>query len=137
MKRATCIQAAAIALLLAGAIEALAQQSQAKAPGTDMDKLIELMRRDVRAEKADIIGKTMSFDATQAAAFWPLYKQYEAERQALGNERLAVIQYLAEHFDSLNDAKAKGLLERSFAIEDKRLALERKVEGRDAQGPAH
>ena len=137
MKRATCIQAAAIALLLAGAIEALAQQSQAKAPGTDMDKLIELMRRDVRAEKADIIGKTMSFDATQAPAFWPLYKQYEAERQALGNERLAVIQYLAEHFDSLNDAKAKGLLERSFAIEDKRLALERKVEGRDAQGPAH
>ena len=137
MKRATCIQAAAIALLLAGAIEALAQQSQAKAPGTDMDKLIELMRRDVRAEKADIIGKTMSFDATQAAAFWPLYKQYEAERQALGNERLAVIQYLAEHFDSLNDAKAKGLLERSFAIEDKSLALERKVEGRDAQGPAH
>lgn len=126
MKRATCIQAAAIALLLAGPIAAFAQQAQAKAPGADVDKLIELMRKDVRAEKADIIGKTMTFDAAQAAAFWPLYKQYEAERQALGNERLAVIQDLAEHFDTLNDAKAKGLLDRSFAIEDKRLALERK-----------
>jgi len=84
------------------------------------------MRKDVRAQKADIVGKTMSFDAAQAAAFWPLYKQYETERQALGNERLAVIQDLAEHFDTLNDTKAKGLLERSFAIEDKRLALERK-----------
>ena len=126
MKRATCIQAAAIALLLAGPTVALAQQSQAKAPGADVDKLIELMRKDVRAGKADIVGKTMAFDAAQAAAFWPLYKQYETERQALGNERLAVIQDLAEHFDTLNDAKAKGLLERSFAIEDKRLALERK-----------
>jgi hypothetical protein len=126
MKRATRIQAAAIAVLLAGPIDALAQQGQAKAPGADVDKLVELMRKDVRAQKADIVGKTMAFDAAQAAAFWPLYKQYEAERQALGNERLAVIQDLAEHFDTLNDAKAKGLLERSFAIEDKRLALERK-----------
>ena len=126
MKKATCIQAVAIALLLAGPIEAIAQQTQAKAPGAEVDKLVELMRKDIRAEKADIIGKTMAFDAAQAAAFWPLYKQYEAERQALGNERLAVIQDLAEHFDTLNDAKAKGLLERSFAIEDKRLALERK-----------
>jgi len=126
MKRVTCIQAAAIALCLASSIEALAQQAPAKAPGADVDKLVELMRKDVRAQKADIVGKTMSFDAAQAAAFWPLYKQYEVERQALGNERLAVIQDLAEHFDSLNDAKAKGLLERSFAIEDKRLALERK-----------
>lgn len=126
MKRATGIQAAAIALLLAGPIAAFAQQAQTKTAGADVDKLVELMRKDVRAEKADIIGKTMAFDATQAAAFWPLYKQYEAERQALGNERLAVIQDLAEHFDTLNDAKAKGLLERSFVIEDKRLALERK-----------
>ena len=126
MKRANCIKAALIALLLGGPIAAFAQQAQAKAPGADVDKLVELMRKDVRAEKADIIGKTMAFDAAQAAAFWPLYKQYETERQALGNERLAVIQDLAEHFETLNDAKAKGLLERSFAIEDKRLALERK-----------
>lgn len=92
----------------------------------DTDKLIELMRKDVRAGKADIIGKTMQLDATQAAAFWPVYKAYEAERQALGDLRLNVIQDLAEHFDTLNDAKAKGLLDRSFAIEDQRLALEKK-----------
>ena len=88
--------------------------------------MVELFRKDVRAEKADIVGKTMKLDAAQAAAFWPVYKAYEAERQALGNQRLAVIQDLAEHFDTLNDAKAKGLLDRSFAIEDQRLALEKK-----------
>jgi hypothetical protein len=65
-------------------------------------------------------------DAEQAAAFWPLYKQYEAERQTVGNERVAVIQDYAEHFESMNDAKAKGLLERSFGIEDKRMAVEKK-----------
>jgi len=96
------------------------------APAADLDKLIELMRKDVRAQKSEIITKTMKFDAPQAAAFWPVYKTYEAERQALGNERLAVIQDLADHFDSLNDAKAKGLLDRSLAIEAKKVALEKR-----------
>ena len=68
----------------------------------------------------------MSFDATQAAAFWPVYKAYEAERTALGDDRLHVIQDLAEHFDSLKDANEKGLLNRSMVIEEKRVALERR-----------
>lgn len=117
--------APAIAVALAVAVPAIAQQTPA-AERAKEDELVELLRTDVRAQKADIIAKTMSLDAGQSAAFWPIYKQYEAERQAIGNERLAVIQDLAEHFDTLNDAKAKGLLDRSFAIEDKRLALERK-----------
>jgi hypothetical protein len=95
----------------------------------DVDKMIELVRKDVRADKADIVSKTMKLDASQAAAFWPVYKAYEAERQALGDQRLFVIQDLAEHFETLNDAKAKGLLDRSLAIEEQRVALERKYEG--------
>jgi hypothetical protein len=92
----------------------------------DVDKLIELTRKDLRAEKADIVSKTMKLDATQAAAFWPVYKAYEAEVQGLGDLRLNVIQDLAEHFDTLNDAKAQGLLDRSLTIEEQRLALDRK-----------
>ena len=119
----TWVAVAAFGLTVSVARAQTAPAAQAKA---DDDKIVELVRKDVRAEKADIVGKTMKLDAAQAAAFWPVYKAYEAERQTLGNQRLAVIQDLAEHFDSLNDAKAKGLLDRSFAIEDQRLALEKK-----------
>ena len=90
----------------------------------------------MRAEKSDIIAKTMKLDATQAAAFWPVYKAYEAEREALGDQRLAVIQDLAEHFDTLNDAKAKGLLDRSFAIEDAAPRAGEEVPRRAPQGAA-
>ncbi len=98
----------------------------AAAKTADLDKVIEIFRKDVRAEKSDIVAKTMQLDAAQAAAFWPVYKAYEAERQTLGDQRLAVIQDLAEHFDALNDAKAKGLLDRSMAIEEQRVGLEKK-----------
>jgi hypothetical protein len=119
----TWVAVAAFGLTVSVARAQTAPAAQAKA---DDDKIVELVRKDVRAEKADIVGKTMKLDAAQAAAFWPVYKAYEAERQTLGNQRLAVIQDLAEHFETLNDAKAKGLLDRSFAIEDQRLALEKK-----------
>ena len=46
--------------------------------------------------------------------------------KVLGDERLAIIQDLAEHFDSLDDAKAKALLDRQMALEDKKLALTKK-----------
>jgi hypothetical protein len=122
--------AAAVTMLSAGL--AAAQTPAAKAAPdaaqvrAEMDKAVEALRKDARAGKADIVGKTMALDSTQAAAFWPIYKQYETELQALGDERLAVIQDLAEHWTSLDDAKAKGLLERQVAYEDKRLALTKK-----------
>ena len=114
-------------LMLSLGASSLASGQAKPAPAKDdVDALIALARKDVRAEKAEIIGKTLTLDATQAAAFWPIYKQYEAERQAIGDERQGVIQDFAEHFDSINDAKAKGLLERSFVIEEKKLAVEKK-----------
>jgi hypothetical protein len=106
-----------------GAAQATADPAKVRA---ELDKAIESLRKDVRAGKADILGKTMALDSTQAAAFWPIYKQYDAELATLGNERIAVIQDLAEHWDSLDDVKAKGLLDRQVAFEDKRLALTKK-----------
>jgi hypothetical protein len=103
-----------------------AQTKPAATNPADLDKLVELVRKDVRADKAEIVSKTMKLDASQAAAFWPVYKAYEAELQALGDQRLFVIQDLADHFETLNDANAKGLLERSLAIEEQRVALQKK-----------
>ena len=133
MLRKTMLSAAAaVAVTLLSAGVTAAQTAPAKAPAdpakvrADIDKAVEAMRTDARAAKADILGKTMALDSTQAATFWPLYKQYEAEAKLLGDERVAIIQDFAEHFDSLDDAKTKGLIERQVAYEDKRLALTKK-----------
>ena len=136
MRKTILCAATAVAVTMLSVGFATAQTTAAKPtakPAADpaqvraeIDKAIEAMRKDARAGKADILGKTMQLDATQAAAFWPLYKQYQTEAQALGDERLGIIQDLADHFDSLDDAKAKALLDRQMALEDKKLALARK-----------
>jgi len=126
MKRTLAVVTAAMIAFGAAALAGAQTAPAAEANRADIDKAIELYRKDVRAEKSDIISKTMKLDTAQASAFWPVYKAYEAERQALGDQRLAVIQDLAEHFDTLNDAKAKGLLDRSMAIQEQRVVLEKK-----------
>lgn len=124
------IVSVAAAVLVGSAGLAAAQQAQplpdAAKVRAEIDGAVEALRKDVRAGKAEILGKTMALDATQAAAFWPIYKKYETELQALGDERLAILQDLSEHFDTLNDAQAKGLIDRQLAFEEKRLALVRK-----------
>ena len=89
----------------------------------DIQQLVELMRKDVRAEKADIVAKTMALDATEAAIFWPVYKQYEAELTTLGNERLAIITDYADNIETLTDEKARDLITRAVALEGKEHAL--------------
>ena len=130
--RKTILSAAAAAVMLLSAGLSAAQTATAKAPAdpakvrAEIEKAIEALRTDARAGKSDILGKTLKLDSAQAAAFWPVYKQYEAEAKVLGDERLGIIQDLAEHFDSLDDAKAKALLDRQMALEDKKLALTKK-----------
>jgi hypothetical protein len=131
MRKTILSAAAAVAVTMMSAGFAAAQTA-AKAPAdpakarAEIDKAIEAMRKDARAGKSDILGKTMQLDSTQAAAFWPVYKQYEAELATVNNDRLAIIQDLAEHFDALDDAKAKALLDRQVAYEEKKLALVKK-----------
>jgi hypothetical protein len=127
MQRKLMLLTAVVALAaIAGNAAAQTAPADAAKARADIDKAIDALRKDARAGKADILGKTMALDSTQAAAFWPIYKQYEAELTTISNDRVAVIQDLAEHWNSLDDAKAKGLLDRQVAFEEKRLALTKK-----------
>ncbi len=122
MKKMLAAGATIAALALSAAV-VVAAPDHHEGEEQDIQQLIELTRKDVRAEKADIVAKTMELDADQAALFWPVYKKYEAEAKALGDERLAIITDYAENIDTLTDEKAKDLITRSVALEGKEQAL--------------
>jgi hypothetical protein len=110
------------ALMLMSAIPGLAQTAQTQAkPITDED--IKLFRQDVQAIKDDVIRDTMQFTETEAAAFWPVYKQYAAEQHSIADKRVAVILDYAKNVDTMTDAQANSLTERMFQIEDDTQAL--------------
>jgi len=87
---------------------------------------IQLIRADIRAERAEIIKQEMRLDEKQMAAFWPIYEQYSAEQTRLADEKLGVIKDYAKDFLTMNDEKADSLAQRIMAIDDQRAALRKK-----------
>jgi hypothetical protein len=68
----------------------------------------------------------MNFNDKDAATFWPIYRQYEYERTALEDARIALIKEYTEKDANLSDAEAKSMAERMFEYDSRLAALKKK-----------
>src|SRR6516165_5803728 len=57
---------------------------------TNTDAYIALLRRDVRQEKAEIMGAMMALSAQDSAKFWPIYSEYDEELTKLNDRGLRI-----------------------------------------------
>lgn len=113
-----------MAFLLAGVVSASAQTAAAQQPAPqNVDEYIQLVRTGVQKDKAQVIGAALELDASEAAAFWPVYKKYEAEYAKIGDARYAGIKDYAANYGQLTDAKATELVDLALGLEEQRLAL--------------
>ena len=78
---------------------------------------IALLRHDVQAAKMDIITKTMQFTEAEAAAFWPLYRDYANEEHQIGDTTYRIIKNYAANYDQMTDAKAGELTRKLLDVE--------------------
>ena len=90
-------------------------------PLSDTD--LQLLRSDVQADKNKIIADTMQFTDGESTAFWPVYRDYARDLQVIGDDRVQVIKDYAQNYDSLDDNKAKDMVQRMINIEDRTLNL--------------
>lgn len=91
-----------------------------------VDSTLEIARAGMQAQKAAIVGEGMSLSDGDAAAFWPIYRQYEYERSRLDDGRIEVIKEYIDKYPDLTDAEAKAMAERMFEYESRIAALKRK-----------
>jgi hypothetical protein len=83
----------------------------------------ELMRSDIRTKKAQMIADRMKFTDREAAAFWPVYRQYEADLAAINDKKVSIMKdYMARH-DALTDQQASQLAQDVFDVDQKTLDL--------------
>jgi hypothetical protein len=92
----------------------------------NIDSAIEVARADMRAQKATIITQAMNFSDKEGAAFWPVYRQYERERESVDDSRVAVIKQYTEKYPNLTDAEAKAMAERMFEYDSRMAELKKK-----------
>ena len=123
------VTVAALAVVLSGSAQAQQAAPAPQAPPANLDEYVKLVRSDVQNQKSQLIGAALELNASEAAAFWPVYKQYEGELTKIGEERFAAIKDYAANYATLTPAKATELTDRALALEEKRLALVKRALG--------
>ncbi len=127
-----------LALILIGCAFGVAQEHPAiskttvsKSPTTvqnrtqkaNVDEYIDLIRSNVRQEKAQILGAVMQLSASDAAKFWPIYNEYDAELAKLNKMRSDNILEYANSYGSMTEDKADTLIATAVQYEKDRTEL--------------
>lgn len=86
----------------------------------NLQAYIELIRTNVRQEKSQLMGAVMQLDVDEAAKFWPLYSEYDAELTKLNNLRVENIKEYARSYTEMTDAKADELIRRALDYQKQR-----------------
>ncbi len=74
-------------------------------PITDDD--IQMMRKDIRSQRKQIIAANMKLTDSEAEKFWPVYEQYVTELVSINGMKYALVKQYVETRGVLTDAEAE------------------------------
>ena len=97
------------------------QNSQAS-----VDQNIDLLRKDIRSQKKQLIAANVPLTDAEAQKFWPVYDQYTGELVKINNDKYAVLKEYAQGYDTMTDAQAKDWTERIMKLDANVAALRQK-----------
>ncbi|MFC1765572.1 hypothetical protein ACFL6U_26300 [Planctomycetota bacterium] len=121
----------AIAIVLPLAVTVLAQTQEPlpqELPALDEGNLrsfIQLVRSDLRMQKAYILAQNMELTDDEAVEFWPLQRDYQTELSKLYDQRLLLTRQFLDAYDTLTEAGANELAEQVLSLEESRIKLKR------------
>ncbi|HPI92341.1 MAG TPA: hypothetical protein PLT09_05200 [Deltaproteobacteria bacterium] len=95
--------------------------------GQDMNikTYIELMRTNLRAQKKQIVSRSMGLDEMQTKAFWPLYDDYEHDLAKLTDRGVDILMDYAKNYETMTDETASDIMNRTLDNQDEKLKLRR------------
>jgi hypothetical protein len=100
-------------------------RAKAAAPATtekdqNLKEYIKLLREDVRSQKSAVVSAVMQLDPDEAAKFWPIYRDYDAELSKLNDLKVANIEEYSRTYNQLTNEKADELVHNAMAFQKQR-----------------
>lgn len=89
----------------------------------NLQEYITLLREDVRSQKSAVMSAVMQLDPDEAAQFWPIYRDYDAELGKVNDLRVANIEEYSRTYTQLTDAKADELIRNAITYQKQRADL--------------
>jgi len=109
--------ASASALLAAGPTLADPARPVVNEKFSDFAPAIAELRQEAGQDRRYIVRANMLLTETESARFWPLYDEYRAERQKIGDRRVRLVTDFLADENSMTEDQARALANEDFAIE--------------------
>jgi hypothetical protein len=74
-------------------------------PITDED--IQMMRKDIRSQRKQIIAANLKLSDSEAEKFWPVYEQYVSDLVGINGTKYALIKQYVQTHGALTDTEAE------------------------------
>ena len=109
-----------------------AQSTFAKDPKPASDKELnlqayeKLLRMDVNAKRETLVKEIMHLNDADSQTFWPIYKDYEAERAKLDDAEAQLTSDYAKDYQNISDDAADQVMSKSLELETQRAELRKK-----------
>ena len=94
--------------------------------GVNVEKDLDLLRRDIRSEKKKIIAANLALTELEATKFWPVYDQYVGEMTKHNDEFFSLIKDYVANQKVITDEQAGKMIRRWAAVQIERDQLRQK-----------
>jgi hypothetical protein len=84
---------------------------------SDFAPAIAELRQEAGQDRRNIVRSNMLLTETESARFWPLYGEYRAERQKIGDRKVRLITDFLAQQNSMSEDEARALANEDFKIE--------------------
>jgi Spy/CpxP family protein refolding chaperone len=101
-------------------VKTLAPNDAAQAGSGDF---VDLLRKDIRSKKKQIIAQNMDLSDAEAQKFWPVYDQYAADLSRIYDGKLALLQDYAANYSSMTDEQAENYIRKRAEVEQSIMQL--------------
>jgi hypothetical protein len=120
------LRAGALCAVLTPALALAADKPVVNEKFSDLEPAIQMLRQEVGKDRRDIVKANMLLTNSEATRFWPIYDDYVAERNKLGDRRVKLITDYAASRDSMSEDEGNRLLRESLDIDKERIELKEK-----------
>jgi hypothetical protein len=87
------------------------------------DHDIELLRKDLRSQKKQIIAANMDLTDAEAEKFWPVYDRYAADLSRIYDTKINLVEGYLDNYNTMSGDDAEVYLRRRAAVEENVMQL--------------
>jgi hypothetical protein len=88
--------------------------------------MIEVLRQQVKNDRQAVVAANMNLSEKQSEAFWPLYKEYHAEREPLVDTRVNLLTEFRDNYMGMTADQATQILQDALKFEADIVSLKQK-----------